>query len=75
MEKKEPEPLTTEQIEYIIQSNQFLQKIATEQTKKIKKLEEDIKKLKELGSGGCSILEELPEEELDKIKAMAIEEN
>tara|TARA_R100000656_G_scaffold110372_1_gene82381 strand:+ start:332 stop:556 length:225 start_codon:yes stop_codon:yes gene_type:complete len=73
--EKEKEELTTEQMEYIIHSNQFLQKIATEQTNKIRKLEEEIKKLKELGSGGCSILEELPEEELDKLKAMAIEEN
>lgn len=65
---------TDEQIQYIFQSNQFLQKIATEQTKKIRKLEEEIDRLKKLGSDGCSILDTLPEEDIEKLRKAAIEE-
>ena len=65
---------TDEQIEYIFQSNQFLQKIATEQTKKIQALQEEIDKLKKLGSDGCSILDTLPEEDIEKLRKAAIEE-
>ena len=66
---------TDEQIEYIFQSNQFLQKIATEQTKKIQALQEEIDRLKKLGSDGCSILDSLPEEDIEKLRKAAIEEN
>ena len=72
MEKEKP---TDEQIEYIFQSNQFLQKIATEQTKKIQALQEEIDRLKKLGSDGCSILDSLPEEDIEKLREAAIEEN
>ena len=65
---------TDEQIEYIFQSNQFLQKIATEQTKKIQALQEEIDRLKKLGSDGCSILDSLPEEDIEKLRKAAIEE-
>ena len=71
MEKEKP---TDEQIEYIFQSNQFLQKIATEQTKKIQALQEEIVKLKKLGSDGCSIIDTLPEEDIEKLRKAAIEE-
>ena len=72
MEKEKP---TDEQIEYIFQSNQFLQKIATEQTKKIQALQEEIDRLKKLGSDGCSILDSLPEEDIEKLRKAAIEGN
>mgnify|MGYP006000498125 FL=1 len=72
MEKEKP---TDEQIEYIFQSNLFLQKIATEQTKKIQALQEEIDKLKKLGSLGCSIIDTLPEEDIEKLRKAAIEEN
>lgn len=72
MEKEKP---TDEQIEYIFQSNLFLQKIATEQTKKIQALQEEIDKLKKLGSLGCSIIDTLPEEDIEKLREAAIEEN
>ena len=65
---------TDEQIEYIFQSNQFLQKIATEQTKKIQSLQEEIDKLKKLGSSGYSILDTLPEEDIEKLRKAAVEE-
>jgi|TARA_R100000655_G_scaffold74008_1_gene112512 uncharacterized protein YgbK (DUF1537 family) len=65
---------TDEQIEYIFQSNQFLQKIATEQTKKIQALQEEIDRLKKLGSDGCSILDTLPEEDIEKLRKAAVEE-
>ena len=70
----EKEKLTNEQIEYIFNSNQFLQKIATEQTKKIQALQEEIDRLKKLGSDGCSILDTLPEEDIEKLRKAAIEE-
>ena len=76
MEKEKP---TDKQIEYIFQSNLFLQKIATEQTKKIQALQEEIDRLKKLGSSGgslgCSIIDTLPEEDIEKLREAAIEEN
>ena len=65
---------TDEQIQFIFQSNQFLQKVATEQTKKIQALQEEIDKLKKLGSDGCTILDTLPEEDIEKLRKAAIEE-
>jgi len=65
---------TDEQIQYIFKSNQFLQKVATEQTKKIQALQEEIDKLKKLGSDGCTILDTLPEEDIEKLRKAAVEE-
>jgi len=62
------------QIEQLEIANKFLQAIAEEQTKKIKALQEEIDNLKKLGSGGCSIIDSLPEEDIEKLREAAIEE-
>jgi len=63
------------QIEQLEIANKFLQAIAEEQTKKIKALQEEIDNLKKLGSGGFSIIDSLPEEDIEKLREAAIEEN
>jgi len=62
------------QIEQLEIANKFLQAIAEEQTKKIKALQEEIDNLKKLGSGGFSIIDSLPEEDIEKLREAAIEE-
>lgn len=62
------------QIEQLETANKFLVGITSEQTKKIQSLQEEIDKLKKLGSGGCSILDTLPEEDIEKLRKAAVEE-
>tara|TARA_R100000664_G_scaffold32904_1_gene48721 strand:+ start:41 stop:241 length:201 start_codon:yes stop_codon:yes gene_type:complete len=62
------------QIEQLETANKFLVGITSEQTKKIQALQEEIDKLKKLGSGGCSILDTLPEEDIEKLRKAAVEE-
>jgi len=56
-------------------ANKFLQGIAESQCVKIRELEKQVFELKQLGSGGNSILDTLPDKELEKLKSMAIDEN
>ena len=63
------------QIENLETANKFLQGIAESQCVKIRALELEVKKLKELGSEGCSILDTLPDKDLEKLKSMAIDIN
>tara|TARA_Y100001937_G_C7067358_1_gene306674 strand:- start:605 stop:862 length:258 start_codon:yes stop_codon:yes gene_type:complete len=63
------------QIEQLEIANKFLQGIAESQCVKIRALEKEIHDIKQLGSGGCSILDTLPDKELEKLKSMAISEN
>ena len=66
------------QIEQLETANKFLVGITSEQTKKIQALQEEIDKLKKLGSSGgslgCSILDTLPEEDIEKLRKAAVEE-
>jgi len=62
------------QIEQLETANKFLVGITSEQTKKIQSLQEEIDKLKKLGSGGYSILDTLPEEDIEKLRKAAVEE-
>ena len=62
------------QIEQLEIANKFLVGITSEQTKKIQALQEEIDRLKKLGSDGCSILDTLPEEDIEKLRKAAVEE-
>lgn len=63
------------QIEHLETANTFLQGIAESQCVKIRELEKQVFELKQLGSGGYSILDTLPDKSLEKLKSMVIDEN